>query len=472
MRMEKYSKLIISLIFFIIFGSLYSFNLFSSYNFDNDFARDLIEINKIINGNLTFIGPAASIGIQTGPYYYYLFAPVGLITKVDINLILFFNALLFALSIGFLEYYSSKVYGNIKAVLISCSIALLPVTIISARNPGNAFSYIPMLIILLTLLIAKNINHKFMLILLGILSGLILNFHYSNGIILISIFLFIILYLKKKRAILYYLISLIITFLPLILFEIKNNFIMMKTLFLNQSYKNFTNNTQLAGSESAKKNIFENAIFISGKAVNYISIHPIFLIISGIIFSYKKIKSKEAVLFMCSIISFILLILFLRSQYAYFYLFPAIIFLVFSTVLLFAKSKYYFPISILIIFEIIFFPVNTYNPSQRHFSGFENAVNFVIKKNIIKSPNFNILQVRPDTIIAPYGNEYRFFFIKKGYSPLTVTGYNNSEQLIVFSEIPNFDLENLKNTESSAFGNKYKVKKYNYKNITIYSLLK
>lgn len=466
------NNLLFALLFFILSIVIYSLNLFSSYNFDNDFARDLIEIRNIVNGNLTFIGPGASIGIQTGPYYYYIFTPVALITNLNINSILLFNSFLFAFSIALLAYFTSRKFGFLKSALISSIIALLPLIVISARNPGNAFSYIPFLIILLTLILVKDECKRPSLIIFGILSGLILNFHYSNFLIIISLSVFLFIRLKKKMDILIYFLSIFVTFSPLILFEVKNNFVMMKNIFLNHAYSNFTDNTQLAGSESAKANIFENIIFITRNTAQYLSLNPAILLIVGFLAIGRNYIKKESILFLTSLLAFILLIITLRSQYVYFYTFSCILFLTFATCFVIVRTKYYLILIIFIILELISFPVNIYTTSNRPPARFEEAVNYVVNQKIIKSQKFNILQVRPDTIIVPYGNEYRFFFMQKGYTPQKVTEYNSTDQLLIFSEIQNFDLKNLRNNEFRQFGAKYTIKKFSFKNIAIFSLNK
>ena len=349
--MNKFKKnLLFAGVIFILSSLIYSINLDTSFNFDNDFARDLIEVNNIISGHLTLIGPAASIGIQTGPYYYYLFTPITFITNLNINSVLLFNALLSALAISYLAFMFYGKYGILKASIISTVLALLPVIIISARNPGNAFSYIPLLIILLTIITIKNENNNSTLLISGLLTGILVNFHYSNFLIFLPLLFFFLIRLKNKTKIFIYLSSFLFCFAPLLLFELKHHFVMTKNIFINHSYLNFTNNSQLSGSESAKKNYLDNLLFLSYKITQYLSIYPLILFLTGLIITFKKYKQKETQLFLLSISSFILLILTLRSQYIYFYTFPIIVFLAYSTGVILIKSKYYLLLLIFIVF--------------------------------------------------------------------------------------------------------------------------
>ena len=240
--MNKFKKnLLFAGVIFILSSLIYSINLDTSFNFDNDFARDLIEVNNIISGHLTLIGPAASIGIQTGPYYYYLFTPITFITNLNINSVLLFNALLSALAISYLAFMFYGKYGILKASIISTVLALLPVIIISARNPGNAFSYIPLLIILLTIITIKNENNNSTLLISGLLTGILVNFHYSNFLIFLPLLFFFLIRLKNKTKIFIYLSSFIFCFAPLLLFELKHHFVMTKNIFRKSFQKSLPN---------------------------------------------------------------------------------------------------------------------------------------------------------------------------------------------------------------------------------------
>ncbi len=53
------------------FGVIYSWRLNESFNVDSDWARDIHDVIKITQGDISLIGPPLSAGAFAGPYYYY-----------------------------------------------------------------------------------------------------------------------------------------------------------------------------------------------------------------------------------------------------------------------------------------------------------------------------------------------------------------------------------------------------------------
>src|SRR3990167_6447402 len=168
-------------IFIIILFSffLYSYRLTSAYYFDSDMARDLNEILDLTQGKFKLLGPSSSFGgLYTGPYYYYLFTPILLLTRFNLDSILLLNAFFFSLALGYFFYQVYAKHDLFKAALSTTCLVLFPLLIFAARNPGNAFTYLPFLLFFLTCLVFADYEKKSVLFSLGILAGVILNFHY------------------------------------------------------------------------------------------------------------------------------------------------------------------------------------------------------------------------------------------------------------------------------------------------------
>ncbi|MCX7589662.1 MAG: hypothetical protein N2Z85_01835, partial [Patescibacteria group bacterium] len=148
------------LIFIFLFSFfVFSFKIFSSVSFEGDLARDLYEILKISNSNLTLLGPKGSFGgLYTAPFYYYLFVPSFLLSGKEIYGIIIFNILLFSFSISFFCYFLLKKYRFFSVLFSGLILFFLPFMIFSARNPGNGFSHIPFFIIFLSILFFWDIN--------------------------------------------------------------------------------------------------------------------------------------------------------------------------------------------------------------------------------------------------------------------------------------------------------------------------
>jgi hypothetical protein len=186
----------------------------------------MYEMIKIAQGKPTLIGPALRVGIFAGPYYYYLFAPVLRIFQYDTNFVLYFNALLFSAALGFMYWKYSK-------ILPVAIIGLSNFYLLSARHPGNGYSYLPLLLVfIITLFIDKNFG-KIKVLALGLLAGIIVNFH---PLTILPVILSVILNWKKLNNRLFFGLAFSVTFLPLLIFEIKHNFVISRGFTLIKSY--------------------------------------------------------------------------------------------------------------------------------------------------------------------------------------------------------------------------------------------
>src|SRR3990167_7810829 len=444
-------------IFIIILFSffLYSYRLTSAYYFDSDMARDLNEILDLTQGRFKLLGPSSSFGgLYTGPYYYYLFAPIFLLTRLNLNSILLMNAFLFSLALGYFFYQVYVKYGLFKAALSTASLVFSPLLIFAARNPGNAFTYLPFLLFFLTYLAFADFEKKSVLFFLGLLAGVILNFHYANITVVVFLFIFILFTLNKKTDFIYFLIGFVLTFLPLILFEIRHNFIMLKTTLLSKSTHAFIENRQLAGATGGNKILLANFWFISQEVKKYLIFNPLFyFVLAAILFLKQRYQKKDLYFYLTALASFIFLVVVLRFQYVFFYTFPVILLLYFTFIVLLLRSGYFFLLSILLFLILWRFPSQLYSNSSRPAKKFQNLVEYSIRDNLVGKKNkFNIISIRPGVITAPHGQEYRLFFKMKGYQPDSIFDYNKSEVLLIYSEDPGFKLDSLNSWEINQFG--------------------
>ncbi len=255
--MKKYLPPI--LIFLVIF-SIYSHKLFSSFNFHPDFARDIYDMLKIIQGKFSLIGPKSSFGgIYSGPYYYYLFVPIFYLTKLNIYSLLLFNLALFLFALVFFYIQIAKRYGPQSGILSTLVIAFLPIYITYSRSPWNGSTYLPFLLVFLTLLYFHEFKkNNIGLFFLGFFGGLISTIHLANLPLLIFATVYLLYFIKRKIDIVYFLAGIILAFSPLILFEFKHDFIMLKNTFITGSFKNFIESKNIPNAVSGQKNFFNN----------------------------------------------------------------------------------------------------------------------------------------------------------------------------------------------------------------------
>lgn len=461
----------------VILFAVLSHKLFYSFNFHPDFARDIYDILVILQGKLTLIGPKLSFGgIYSGPFYYYLLAPVFFLTGLNINSLLVFNLTLFVSGIIFFYFSISKKTSSIFALTVSLLLAYLPVYVTGARGPWNGSTYLPFLLAYLAMIFFLKLDDKKVLLAItGFLGGMVVNIHLVSAPVVLIGLIYLLFTLKRKSQTLIFLGGMFLAFLPLLLFEMKHDFVMTKNTFLVGSYKTFVENNNIPNAVSGKKNFFENLSFISGRLSGQLGIN--ILLYWGVsVFLFFKTKFRERFLITSSFILVFLFSAILKYQFGSHYLYPVSLFLVFSLGVVLMNSKYRWLLFVFLILEIIVFPTNIYNKSSRVAATYENRVSKVIERNLInKGESFNIIQVSKDyTTYIPVGHEYRFFFRKNSFIPRTEFEYNQSDTLLIFSELEDFEISKLDNWEIKEFGkeNLMNHKKYNVDGATLYVLKK
>src|SRR3989339_392384 len=287
---KGFKKYIVPLIIFFVSFFILFFRLSSSVAFVGDFGRDLYEIAKIASGNLTLLGPKGSFGgLYTTPYYYYLFVIPFILGGKSLIGVLLFNCFLFSFSIGMITFFIQKNTNSIKALLAGLSFSFMSFIISSGRQPGNGFTHIPFFLIFLAIFYffdAKKFS-SWKTLLIGFLFGFIVSMIFGYGILVIPIFLFVYFKINDWKKFLLFLAGFCIAFSPLLLFELKNNFIMIKNTFVDKSYLSFINNTNLPNGITLNKNIFLNGLFLS-KEINYWMGVSLLLTIFSIMVSFSK----------------------------------------------------------------------------------------------------------------------------------------------------------------------------------------
>src|SRR3989338_2017392 len=475
--MSKYAKFATFILLFLIVSAGLSYKLTSSFNFHPDFARDIYDMLAIIQGNPTLIGPKLSLGgIYSGPYYYYFFVPIFYLSNLNIDSLLMFNTLLFVFALMFFYKSALKKHPILPSLLGTLTIGLIPVYVLYSRSPWNGATYLPFLLVFLTLLYFDTFeNKKIKLFLLGLLGGAIVTVHLVSMPVVILATLYLLYFMKKKVNIFYFLIGGILAFAPLVLFELKHDFIMFKNTFITKSYMTFIENKNIPGAVSGKKNILENALFIFNQLSSQLGV-SLLLYIGAFTVFWKRGKKKEHFLIISSLLLFLFLTFFLRFQFGAHYLLPISVFLVFTLVLTILNTKYSWLLIVILLLQAYSFPRGIYSDATRKAEKYEKAVNYTIEKKIIqKGDSFNVIEVSRDFgAYVPTGHEYRFFLRRNNYIPKTEFEYNISDILLIFSDEPTFNLAKLDNWEVNQFGRSYfkNAKKYKVDQTTIYKISK
>ncbi len=461
---KKNQYILISIILFCIIAFSYTTKLVSSYSYDSDFGRDLNDILQITRGHTTLIGPKLSFGgIHAGPYYYYLFAPVLKLSNYQPEALLFFNAYLFIATFSLTIITILKTNPNNKYTYLLGSFWIFssPFMIFSARGPGNAFSYLPLLfLILLAFPCIFKKSNLFITLIFGFLAGIVINFHLIN--ILIFFPLLLLTFFKKPLKAVAMFIGICIAFSPLAFFEIRHNFVQLRNTFIDKSYQAFSQNLNLNDPLPTSKNPITNFFLLSHHFSVWTTI-PFLIILAFIILlfikKHRSIGISKNLYIISSLLSFFILVFVARSQVAIHYFFPFILALQLSLIILISRFNYKFSLILLlplIFFNIIKYPSQLFQPSPRNINEFRTFTSELVNNPILKNlnPKFNVFNAR-ETTVAVMGWEYRYFLELNGYNPMAQDAFNQSNQLLIIQEpTSTLTVDSIRSWELDQFGPK------------------
>ncbi len=469
-RKNVFGALLLGLLTF----ALYVYKIETSLIFHSDFARDLYEIIKIAKGNLTWLGPKHSFGgLYAGPYYFYLFVPIFWLTNFSILSLPIFNAFLFSSALSYFAKKSIDKYSIWKGIVATLCLSIITLTVYTARSPGNANTYIPLLLLLLTYIHFERIDTRLKIIILGLMYGIILNFTLTAIILFLPLTIIIISKIKHKKEILFFLFAILLTFLPIAIFDITHNFVILQNTISQHSYASWFNNENIIKGEIGKKNLFDNFFFVSKEIQSVINISPILAFVTLIGLQLIDKKKKNKILLISAAGALLLLVTILRYQFALHYVYPTAFYIFFTIIYLLLETKFSILLPMLFALLLIAFPTRLYKESTVQYYEFERAVNYSIENKLVDSNSqFNLVYLAHPSAILGY--EFRYFFQKNNLPAKSEFDYSSAQTLLIFSRRKNIDLTTLNTWEFEQFGREHlkTSKQYKVGNIDIYKVKK
>ncbi len=301
--------IVLALLSILIIGSWLRLSgiLSNSFAFTYDVGRDMLAVqNIVVNHKIPLIGQTTGIqGIFYGPWWYYMLSIPFFIFSGNPQGIAFFMAFVGILTIMLGYIIGKKINGVFLGIIFSAFISISPLMILSSSqiwNPNLVPFFILLVFLLLYMLFSdsklKTSKAKY-LFLLGLFLGIIIDLEIVFGaLFFLSACIFIIFILRKKltiKAILFFALGLLFIFSPRIIFEIRHDFLMTKTLisiFSNgpMSFKQFS---VLDGIFKILNSLFDtwNATLTGQNSmVGLILMAFVFL---SLLFFYKKIDSTQ-----------------------------------------------------------------------------------------------------------------------------------------------------------------------------------
>ena len=399
---------------FIIFAFLRFYNLDQRIIFDWDQEQYSYQVEKIIKGDITLIGPRINndTGFFLGPYFTYILVPFYLLRNLHptalIDFVETYSIIFFITSYLVISKLFSKKHALMFLLLWSGNSLL----VVYDTLPWNPL-LIPLGIILVWLYlykIFKSPNYKNFAI-LGLIMGFFSNIHFQ--FIFLIFFCFVMLMLNFKNKKLFnikngatFIASFFTMFLPLFVFDLRNNFLNSKLFFTFF----FNNQSNFVRDRNVWTTVFTNFLkpFIYLERLDYMWLF-LFIIAGITIFLIKKKKSFDKSFY----ISF-LLVLFITplvfyfysvrpSEYYFLYLLPFV--LITITDFIFTLKREY-----LFILLVVYFLAFNIDSLQRNMKQIPIGLYYkdkaikTLKENINISKKFNV------TIDAPLGfhNGYKY----------------------------------------------------------------
>ncbi len=307
-----------------------------------DQARDAQAVFQIIKENKwTLIGPRAvgPDGFFLGPLWFYLLLPFYYLSNLDpIGASVFGILISIATTLSF--YLVGKNLFGERIGLISAFI-WLPSGQIIVWNP----ILIPFATLIFIFLLSKVISGEKKYIPLSFLwLGLSLQIHFQAFYFLVPLIFSLVFYFRKKRNlplkdILIGVILLLLTFLPLIVFDLRHNFLELNS-FLNFFFSDKGNEEQL----------ISRLLFGLGKYLNGVSaISVLLLSVSGLVLS--KINRNIKIILISFLLLPPLLFSFHQGNLSEYYFALTTVSLIFGIAIIFARisSLHYFGTIFLIL---------------------------------------------------------------------------------------------------------------------------
>jgi len=237
---KKLFKYAVPLFLLIVFAMAFFLRaqetLSGNFLFLIDSGRDMLDVKKIVfEKNLTLIGPYTSMGgVFQGPLYYYLLSIPTFIFQGNPwgNILLMLIISLSTILVAFC--FSKKYFGIAAGVTIFTLFAFSPEAIAAATYFWNPHPMWLLLTLYIFILFSAIKNKKWAKISLWPLIALTFHFEMAFGFFLfISTFLFTVIFQRKTMINKLFFISLLLSlifFLPQVVFDLKNNFIMSSSV--------------------------------------------------------------------------------------------------------------------------------------------------------------------------------------------------------------------------------------------------
>jgi len=444
------------LVLIILIGGFFRFyRLPETLQFLGDQGRDaLVWLRIFTEKDLPFIGPITSVGnFYLGPLYYYLMAPWLWLFNFDPVGPAYVNAFIGLITIPALYFVSLKMFSHSVGLIASFLYAFGSIPVLQTRGAWNP-NPMPLVALGIIYSLYQLVIKRQKKWLLGLTFFLViaLQLHY----IILFLFPFLgwqFIRLPKKsffNRYFWWSVAILIIFnLPLILFEVKNNFVNLKGLvyyFQSSGYNQFNLFQKLRDINGRSEEAI-GLVLGFGQAYSLLRLWITRIILIGIILILIKFPSRPLTLLVQYLFISILALVFYRgSMFPHYlgFLYPAV-FLLVGLIL----SKFPFKlIFIPLIFIGLFLKVNLGVLKTELIDSRGNLATVKLTASRIAAdldkhnyPSFNLVLI--DGTHDYRAMNFRYFLELNGKKALDVNDYSNAVAVYVISPYPQVDVTNI-----------------------------
>ncbi len=240
--LRNYEK--IALVFILAIASFYRlYHIMDYMTFLGDEGRDALIVYKILHGDLTLLGPTASVGgFFLGPIYYYFMAPFLWIFNYNPVGPAIMVALFGVATVGLIYKVGKDFFGSSVGIIAAGLYSISPLVVIYSRSSWNP-NPVPFFSLLTLYLIYKALkkDSSKLFILSGLFFGITMQLHYLALFLGIIFTIYILTYqftyskniffLKSLRQYLYVFLGFIIGWSPFLAFEVRHGFRNLISIF-------------------------------------------------------------------------------------------------------------------------------------------------------------------------------------------------------------------------------------------------
>ncbi len=442
----------------LVGGFLRLYRISEYLTFLGDEGRDVLVVKHILDGNLTLLGPTASVGgFFLGPIYYYMMAPFLFLFNFNPVGPAVMVALFGVATIWLVYRVTREFFGYYPALISSLLYAISPLVIIYSKSSWNP-NTVPFFTLLMLFTLYRGFIKKsnIYFFLSGVILGILLQLHYLTTFlgVLCGVYILVGTFYANGKKVLQSLVvvlkryglfagGIVIGWSPFLAFEVRHGFPNVQSIseFVLSSGETGNNGQYFKIVSDVFLRLFgrlllafprvedlhlysQTVLDMWGFASYTIGFASILICLVGIVYSFRK-KSvsfyKFSLLILWLLVCVLLFGFYKKAIYDYYFgiLFP-LPFILFGGLVSYAFRRGKVVSTLILIGLLAMVGINLYNtpifyPRNNQLKQVRSISEFVLSKTDGKPFNFAVISSGGNSDFA-----YRYFFEVNEKIPVTI----------------------------------------------------